>query len=103
MNTNELRRQPSGKMIPCNGEAHSNPFIDHCGCCVPHWGIVAELLPLNLDEARTKKMDVPFSELTEAQHDEVEADIRAGRAFIQAVTRKTGKKSSTNYLVARYV
>ena len=22
----------------CSGEAHSNPFIDHCGVCMPHWG-----------------------------------------------------------------
>lgn len=22
----------------CNGEAHSNPYIDHCGVCMPHWG-----------------------------------------------------------------
>lgn len=23
---------------PCNGDAHSNAFIDHCGVCMPHWG-----------------------------------------------------------------
>jgi hypothetical protein len=22
----------------CNGEAHSNPHIDHCGVCMPYWG-----------------------------------------------------------------
>lgn len=22
----------------CNGEAHSNPHIDHCGVCMPWWG-----------------------------------------------------------------
>ena len=22
----------------CNGDAHSNPHIDHCGVCMPHWG-----------------------------------------------------------------
>lgn len=22
----------------CDGEAHSNPFIDNCGCCAPRWG-----------------------------------------------------------------
>lgn len=22
----------------CNGEAHSNPFIDNCMCCAPRWG-----------------------------------------------------------------
>ena len=24
----------------CTGEAHSNPWIDHCPVCMPHWGIV---------------------------------------------------------------
>lgn len=24
--------------VKCNGEAHSNPFIDNCGVCLPHWG-----------------------------------------------------------------
>lgn len=24
----------------CTGEAHSNPMIDHCGVCMPRWGIV---------------------------------------------------------------
>lgn len=24
----------------CNGEAHSNPHIDNCGVCMPHWGWV---------------------------------------------------------------
>ena len=24
--------------VKCNGEAHSNPFIDNCGICMPHWG-----------------------------------------------------------------
>ena len=22
----------------CTGDAHSNPFIDHCMVCLPHWG-----------------------------------------------------------------
>lgn len=24
----------------CNGEAHSNPYIDNCGGCAPNWGKV---------------------------------------------------------------
>jgi hypothetical protein len=23
--------------VKCNGEAHSNPFIDHCIGCMPYW------------------------------------------------------------------
>ena len=26
--------------VPCNGEAHSNPHIDHCMVCLPLWGRV---------------------------------------------------------------
>lgn len=38
-------RKPTGKEIPCTGEAHSNAFIDNCGLCMPRWGVVAELEP----------------------------------------------------------
>lgn len=23
--------------VKCNGEAHKNPFIDHCMVCMPFW------------------------------------------------------------------
>jgi hypothetical protein len=26
------------ELRPCNGEAHGNPFIDHCMVCMPRWG-----------------------------------------------------------------
>ncbi len=26
------------KLIPCPGEAHSNPYIDNCMLCAPRWG-----------------------------------------------------------------
>jgi hypothetical protein len=29
-----------GFLVPCHGEAHSNPFIDNCGVCMPRWGLV---------------------------------------------------------------
>lgn len=25
-------------MVSCDGEAHSNGYIDHCGSCAPRWG-----------------------------------------------------------------
>ena len=28
----------------CNGEAHSNAFIDNCGSCMPRWGVTGKLL-----------------------------------------------------------
>lgn len=30
---------------PCNGEAHRNPFIDHCMVCMPRWGTIEYLVP----------------------------------------------------------
>jgi|SRR5579884_809895 len=43
---NRLRTIASshGLEVPtkCNGEAHSNAFIDNCGVCMPNWGIVAK-------------------------------------------------------------
>ncbi len=27
--------------IECDGEAHSNPHIDHCMMCAPNWGRIA--------------------------------------------------------------
>ncbi len=24
-------------MVPCPGEAHSNPHIDNCSLCAPNW------------------------------------------------------------------
>lgn len=36
--------QIRGMLVPCPGEAHSNPFIDNCGVCMPRWGWV-ETIP----------------------------------------------------------
>lgn len=33
-----VERAIEAVMVPCGGEAHSNPHIDHCGCCAPRWG-----------------------------------------------------------------
>lgn len=26
------------RLVECDGEAHSNPFIDNCATCAPRWG-----------------------------------------------------------------
>ena len=31
--------------MKCNGEAHSNPYIDHCGVCMPYWGTFPVAVP----------------------------------------------------------
>jgi len=98
---NEAQRQPTGRMIPCPGEAHSNPFIDNCGTCAPRWGTIPELAPLDLDAARKAKADIPCGELSEEQHKIVLADVKAGRARFVDV-RRTFSWGSRSYTVARY-
>lgn len=29
-------------LTKCEGEAHSNAYIDHCSLCMPRWGLVGE-------------------------------------------------------------
>ena len=31
--------------VKCTGEAHSNPFIDNCGVCMPHWAHYPRAVP----------------------------------------------------------
>jgi len=64
----EAERVKTGRKIPCPGAAHSNPFIDHCMCCLGGtWGEVDELAPIDLDFARTARLDVPCPSLTREQ------------------------------------
>ena len=39
-------RAKTGRLEPCPGEAHTNPFIDNCALCAPRWGKVEELEPM---------------------------------------------------------
>lgn len=32
--------KPGYRWEKCDGEAHSNPYIDSCGTCTPRWGWV---------------------------------------------------------------
>lgn len=63
----EARRVPTGRLVPCPGEAHSNAFIDHCAVCAPRWGQVEEYAPIDIKAAREAGLDVPWSALTTAQ------------------------------------
>lgn len=33
----EIRPAEDIVIVECNGEAHENPFIDHCYECMPYW------------------------------------------------------------------
>jgi hypothetical protein len=45
-------RQPTGRMLPCPGDAHSNPYIDNCMICAPRWGEIPERAPVDFDVAK---------------------------------------------------
>lgn len=34
----DKKDKPYAIITKCTGEAHSNPFIDHCSICMPGWG-----------------------------------------------------------------
>ena len=60
-------RVKTGRMIPCTGEAHSNPFIDNCMVCMPLWGVVEETADIDIAAAFMAGLGVPFSEMTTEQ------------------------------------
>jgi hypothetical protein len=31
------KMKPEPIWVKCKGEAHSNPYIDNCGVCMPYW------------------------------------------------------------------
>jgi len=41
-------------LVPCNGEAHSNAFIDNCMCCAPRWGKVIGPRVIRLEDEPLK-------------------------------------------------
>lgn len=45
--------------VKCTGEAHDNPFIDHCGICMPHWGKYPVAIPKDR-EVDTKDWEGPW-------------------------------------------
>ena len=45
--------EKEGYLEKCTGEAHSNPWIDHCGVCAPRWGLVETEKAKQEQERRT--------------------------------------------------
>lgn len=98
----QAERQATGRLRPCPGEAHKNPFIDHCGICAPGWGQIEERLPIDLEAARKERLDVSCGDLTDAQMAEVEKLVRGGAARFLDVTAKRDY-GSVNYVVVRWL
>jgi len=82
------RRPKTGRLIPCPGEAHSNPFIDHCGTCMPRWGKVEEEAPLDLQAAKAAGQAVSFdSDITPEIAKEIES---MGGKLIEVEEKRPG-------------
>lgn len=50
-----------GLLIPCPGEAHGNPNIDHCTICAPRWNQVPatpapKIMIADLDRIRSERL-----------------------------------------------
>lgn len=59
---------------PCPGEAHSNAFIDNCGCCLNHrWGFVHTYAPVDVVEATKLGYAVPVSYVERSDREVIEA------------------------------
>lgn len=70
-------RKPTGRMLPCPGEAHDPRVaghIDQCGICMPRWGEVEEKMPVDIAEARAGGFDVPLASLTDEQRAALKAE-----------------------------
>ncbi len=101
----ELSRKPTGKLVPCPGEAHRpevGGMIDNCSLCAPRWGEVEELDPVDLDEARREGLDVRVGDLTPEQYEVANGDCVDGRANIVNVVEVKGY-GYVSYYVFRYV
>ena len=73
---------PGWKWTDCNGEAHSNANIDHCGVCLPRWGRI--LVPDEDYLQRLGEIDAALRELPETEtkrRKELKAELKAMRGL----------------------
>ena len=92
--------QMTGREVDCPGEAHSNPFIDNCGVCAPNWGKVPEVLPVDMEEARTLGLAVSLT--NDVTNEQVKAECAKGAALIgvNKLRRKNGGLCSSFMVLA---
>lgn len=99
----EYQMKKTGRLIPCPGEAHSNPYIDNCMICAPRWGEIEELEPVNLEEARAQGLDIRMTDFRHGpEFDAAKKLIESGEATLVNVDRKKSY-GSVNYNVLRWV
>lgn len=97
----EYQRRKTGRKVPCTGEAHSNPYIDHCMRCAPEWGIVDEYEPALSLEAVER---IVASGLAVAAFDvstEALAALRLSKTIEMVGVEHRKPYGSTSYFVFR--
>ncbi len=98
----EYPREKTGRMIPCTGQAHQPDVVqDHCMVCMPRWGEVEEIAPMDFVRAEANLWDVPFPGMDSGQNVLARELEEAGRARRIEVTR-TYKGGTHSYLVLRW-
>ena len=64
---------PQATIIKCDGEAHSNPYIDNCLRCAPNWGFTLHCAScgtqLKYSPRATLKRDCPTCGIRHAKLD----------------------------------
>jgi hypothetical protein len=92
-------RKKTGKLVPCPGEAHSNPHIDNCMLCMPRWGEIEERAPIDFGEARLLGQAVPFSGMSHQEHDVAQALTKSDGALQLMVEEKLRGGNLASYYV----
>lgn len=94
-------RRPTGRLLPCPGEAHGNPFIDNCMLCAPRWGEVAEYEPPRLADVTDAGLAVQVAATREGRSEWNEALVEGRIAMVHVTeTRRTSRSSYYVYVCA---
>lgn len=82
-------------LVPCTGEAHSNPHIDNCMLCAPRWGQMLSYAPL-FPDACAGRVGVPVNDGDEAAFKAAEelGEVRMVRA-----TEKRNRGCTSSFFV----
>ena len=93
--------QMTGRDVDCPGDAHSNLYVDNCGVCAPNWGKVPEVLPVDMEEARSLGLAVAFSdEVTKEQQTHEIVTNGATLIGVNKLRRKNGGLCSSFMVLA---
>lgn len=94
-------RKPTGRMIPCPGEAHGNAYIDNCMTCAPGWGTLPELEPVDIELARKQRLDIRVVDLDEHEEAIMHEYRKRGEVTLVSIRRRR-RHGHTSFMVWRW-